>query len=108
MEKHVFDVAVEDVRRINSLEPKNLERKIIKFNEEFGELNAEIIKLLGYTYKPYDKAHLIEELADTLQCLLSMMADIEEKADITIEKDILPALLKKNQKWESKIQEYRQ
>ena len=103
-----FDDILWDIRRINEKEAKKLEFKIMKFNEEFGECNAEMIKLLGYTYKPYNREDLIDEMADSLQCLISIFADIEKKADISIENDILPAVLKKNKKWESKIQEYKQ
>lgn len=103
-----FQAIVEDIRRINKLEPKKLEHKIMKFNEEFGECNAEFIKLLGYTYKPYDRENLVDEMADSLQCLLAIFADIEEKIDISITEDILPAVLEKNKKWESKIPEYKQ
>lgn len=102
-----FKTVVEDIRRINQKEPKKLEHKILKLNEEYGEMNAEVIKLLGYTYKSYDKQDLIDELADTLQCLISVIVDIEEKADFTME-DVLAAVSKKNQKWESRIKEYRQ
>lgn len=103
-----FETVVSDIRRINKVESKKLEFKIMKFNEEFGECNAEMIKLLGYTYKPYDKQNLIDEMADSLQCLISIFVDLEEKTDISIEDDIFPAIMKKNKKWESKIEEYKQ
>ena len=108
MEKTKFELITEDIRRINKLEPKNLEFKIMKFNEEFGECNAEIIKLLGYTYKPHNRENLIDEMADSFQCLMSIFVDIEDKFGISIEEEIMPAVLKKNKKWEAKIEEYRQ
>ena len=99
--------AIQEIRDIGKLDPTCLEQKVMKFNEEFGECNAEILKLLGYSSKnkPYDKDHLIEEMADTLQNLLYIFIDIEDKTGISLENDILPTLFKKNQKWETNVNE---
>jgi len=96
-----------DIYRLNKLETKPLEAKFMKFNEEFGEMTAEALKYLGHTYKEYDSEHLKEEMADALQCLFSLYIDLGERTGINIIDDILPEILVKNKKWESKIKEYR-
>jgi len=97
-EELLLDWLIEDIRHLNDLETKSLETKFMKFNEEFGEFSAETLKFLGHTYKEYNKDHLKEEMADTLQCLLSIFIDLGEKTNIDIVEDILPEVLKKNQK----------
>ncbi|MCK9576710.1 MAG: MazG-like family protein [Candidatus Pacearchaeota archaeon] len=99
-------VILDDIERLNKLETKPIEAKFMKFDEEFGEMTAEALKYLGHTYKPYDKEHLKEELADALQCLLSIYIELGEKTGIDIVNDILPEILHKNKKWEAKIKEY--
>ena len=94
-----------EINELNELETKSLEIKIVKFNEEFGEFSAEIIKMFGYTHKPFDKDHLIEEAADALQCLLSIQLDICKKQNIQMS-DIFEKMVEKNNKWRNKIKEY--
>mgnify|MGYP005856233483 CR=1 FL=1 len=78
----------------------------MKFNKEFGEFISNYIKFKGYTYKPYDKDHLKEKAADTLQLLLSIFASIEKESGITIH-DILNEVFVKNKKWIDEILEYK-
>lgn len=101
-----FNIIYDEISRINGMEIKSTDIKILKFNEEFGEFIAEYIKFKGYTYKPYDKEHLKEEAADALQCLLSIFASIEKETGITIN-DILNEVFVKNKKWIDKISEYK-
>ena len=97
---------LEEIAELNKLENKSIPEKILKFNEEFGEFSAEVVKLLGLSHKPYDREHLVEEMADTLQVLLSTYLNIcVETGDITIN-DILNKIPEKNQKWREKMLEY--
>lgn len=104
--KEKFEQIIEDIRRLNEIENKPTENKFIKFNEEFGEFCAEYIKQIGYTNKKPNIDHLKEEMADALQCLISIYLDIEKKYGINILNDILPEILNKNIKWEEKIKDY--
>lgn len=97
---------IEEIRRLVKLENKTLEQKCLKFNEEFGEFAAEIIKFLGLTHKEYSREHLLEECADVQQVLLSIFVDIEQKTGITIE-EIFETIPEKNTKWLMKISQYK-
>jgi len=96
----------EEITRINKFETKaSISDKMLKFNEEFGEFNAEVIKFKGLTYKPYVRDELVGEMADTLQVLLSIYSDLEKDAGITLS-EVLEKIKVKNIKWENKIKEY--
>jgi len=95
-----------DINRINQMENKDIGGKFIKFNEEYGEFNAEYLKFLGLTYKDYDKDELLGEMADTLQVLLSIYNQICDETGITIS-DILNKIKEKNIKWETNIKNYK-
>jgi len=98
---------IKEIRYISKYENKSLPVKIVKFNEEFGEFCTEVIKYLGFSYKPYDRAHLIEEAADSLQVLLSIFVQLENEADIKVD-EILSTIPEKNKKWLEKISSYTQ
>ena len=100
-----FDKILEDIPRLNALDTKTIPEKVLKFNEEFGEFSQELIKLLGFTHKPYDEEHFIEESADSLQVLLSIQLAACKLKGISYSK-VLDALLVKNKKWEAKSKEY--
>ena len=100
-----FDSLLNEVRKINKLEPKSLAIKLVKFNEEFGEFSAEIIKALGESPKPYSKIELTNEMADVLQVILSIYDTIDKKYGITID-DVFAAMKTKNEKWKSTINKY--
>ena len=100
-----FDKILEDISRLNALDTKTIPEKVLKFNEEFGEFSQELIKLLGFTHKPYDEEHFIEESADSLQVLLSIQLAACKLKGISYSK-VLDALLVKNKKWEAKSKEY--
>ena len=102
----MFYKVTDDINRINQLESKDIGFKFMKFNEEFGEFNAEYIKFKGFTYKEYDKEELISEMADALQVLLSIYNHIGNETNITFS-DILEKIIEKNEKWERKIKEYK-
>jgi len=104
--KDMFYFVTDDINRINQLESKDIGFKFMKFNEEFGEMNAEYIKFKGFTYKEYDKDELKAEMADALQVLLSIYDTIGSETGITFS-DILVEIIKKNKKWENKILEYK-
>lgn len=101
-----LNLAVSNIARVLAKEPKGIAERVVKFNEEFGEFNAEIIKMLGLTYKPFDRQAIIEEGADALQVLLSIILTVCEEKDIDFDEFIV-ALQKKNKKWESKIKDYK-
>jgi len=94
-----------DIANINFLETKPTEFKFVKFNEEFGEMCAEYLKLKGFSYKLYNKDELLGEMADTLQVLLSIFSDIEKETDIFMS-DVIEKVKEKNIKWKNKINEY--
>ena len=57
---------LEDIKRISLLENKAVLERVLKLNEEVGEFATEIGKMIGFTHKPYDEEHLIEEGAWTI------------------------------------------
>ena len=101
-----FNKTIADIHRINQIETKDIGFKMMKFNEEFGEMNAEYLKFKGLTYKEYDKLELTKEMADALQVMLSIYDHIQGETGITID-EILSEILIKNKKWESKIKQYK-
>ena len=96
---------LEDIKRISLLENKGLLERILKFNEEFGEFATEIGKLTGFTHKPYDEEHLIEEGADALVVQFSIIIKICEMQNIDFQR-FIDAMERKNKIWESKIPNY--
>lgn len=106
--KNMSDInkVLEDIKRVSLLENKGIPERIIKFNEEFGEFTSEIVKLLGFTHKPYDEEHLIEEGADALQVLISIIFRISQEKNIDFQR-FIDAMETKTAKWESKIPDYR-
>jgi NTP pyrophosphatase (non-canonical NTP hydrolase) len=100
-----MDELLAEIEELNALDNKTLPERIIKFNEEFGEFNAEVGKLIGITHKPYDKPHLIEEAADFLQNAFSVLVATGELAGFTLD-DIYNEIKVKNQKWRSKAPLY--
>ncbi len=100
-----FKKIIDDIERLNGLDSKSIPEKFMKFDEEFGEFATETIKLLGFTYKPFDEEHFIEEAADSLQSLLSIQLAACRMKGIDFEK-VLDMILVKDQKWEAKIPEY--
>ena len=96
---------INEIEELSILENKTIERRIIKFNEEYGEFSAEIIKLLGDTYKPFDLQHLIEEGTDALIVFLSIILKLCKLLDIEFNEFLEMAEIK-NQKWRDKMPHY--
>ncbi len=96
---------IEEIKEFNSKDGKTLPERIIKFNEEFGEYNAEVGKLIGITHKPYDEDHLLEESADYLQNTISVLLETCESAGFTFQ-DIVDKVKVKNKKWREKAPLY--
>jgi len=69
--------------------------------EEVGELSAEVIKEEGYTYKEADPQKTLEEAADVLVMLLSIVDDSGFTQD-----DLINKAMEKCDKWEKKIDQY--
>jgi NTP pyrophosphatase (non-canonical NTP hydrolase) len=101
-----FYEILKEIQDINETETKELKDKILKFNEEYGEFNAELIKKLGLSYKEYSEDNLKSEMADTLQCLLSIYSQIFKETNMTFE-DILEEIKVKNKKWLDNIEKYK-
>lgn len=98
-------VALNNVIKLSRLEPKSVSVKFMKFNEEFGEFAAEVIKAMGYTHKHYDKDHLVEEAVDTVQVLVSILVSLFDELDIDVDQ-FLSKVTEKNEKWERVMNEY--
>lgn len=96
---------ITEINELNSIDGKTLPERFIKFNEEYGEFNAEVCKFIGITHKPYDRDHLVEEMADAMQNMFSVYLDICEKTGITIE-EVFQTILIKNKKWREKAPQY--
>jgi len=89
---------VEEIRELNK-DGKSISERTLKFSEEYGEMCAEICKFVGISHKPKDKDHLIEEGADALQSLISILLHLEKDYGISLENNILPMIIEKNKKW---------
>lgn len=100
-----FKKVIDDIERLNGLDSKSIPEKVLKFNEEFGEFSQELIKLLGFTHKPFDEEHFVEESGDSLQVLLSIQLAACRLKGIDFER-ILDKVLEKDKKWEEKMKEY--
>ena len=97
---------LEDIKRISLLENKGVLERILKLNEEVGEFATEIGKMIGFTHKPYDEEHLIEEGSDALVVLFSVILKICQEKNIDFQR-FIDAMEYKNGIWESKIPNYK-
>lgn len=104
MEK-IFSDLIKEIEELNELDNKSIAEIALKFNEEFGEFSAELCKVIGISHKPYDRDHLLEEAADSLQCHLSVILRTCKSLNIEFI-DILKTMSIKNEKWRSKIPLY--
>jgi NTP pyrophosphatase (non-canonical NTP hydrolase) len=100
-----LEKVIKEIEELSKLENKQIPEMFIKFNEEFGEFAAEVIKMIGCSHKPYDEEHLKEEMADALQCLLCLYLKISREKNFDI-KEVFEQVLIKNKKWKAKIAEY--
>lgn len=102
----MVDELIKEISELNTYDSKTLGERFIKHQEEFGEFSAEVAKLIGISHKPYDRDHLVEEMADALQNVFSIY-DHVTKIDSTITMaEVFETMKVKNQKWRSKIPEY--
>lgn len=99
-----------DILRLNNLDGKELSERSSKLFEESGELAQALnnyISIKGTEYKE-DKTKLdvLEEGADTIQMVLSILFDIFEghNPKVVFAK-LLEKIDQKNDKWEQKIKE---
>lgn len=97
---------IDEIEELNSLDNKSIPQRVLKFNEEFGELCAELCKIEGITHKPYDENNLREEMSDSLQCQISLILDVCKARGFSFT-EVLETILIKNKKWRSKIPEYK-
>lgn len=102
--KSTFSNAIADVKRLNKLDKKTTPLRFMKLTEELGELsNQYLIHTDVIPYKEKNLEELKGEMADVLQCVLSIYGDIEDQLGISIIDDVIPKVFEKNKKWESKI-----
>lgn len=101
----VWQTIIEEIEDLNQEDTKNLPERVLKFNEEFGEFAAELVKYVGITHKPFDQAHLLEEAADSFQCLMSIFIHAFQKTGISMDA-FQKEIFKKNHKWREKSKEY--
>lgn len=101
----LFEELIIEIKDLNVLEKKTIPEKFVKFAEEFGEFAAETVKMLGMSHKQYDRAHHIEEMADSLQVHVSTILSICEEKGIDF-KEVLVEMKNKNGKWREKIPQY--
>lgn len=102
----LFKKLIEEIQELSELENKPLEARMNKFNEEYGEFSAEIIKLFGYTQKDFKYEDLIDEGADALIVLLSIILKLCTSLNIDFD-EFLSAGIEKNIKWREKIPQYK-
>lgn len=105
MDIKLLEKIINEIQELSELENKSLERRIIKFNEEFGEFNAEVVKYLGDTPKPFDLPHLVEEGTDSLIVMLSIILKVCKIFDLSFNAFLYEAI-RKNEKWREKIPNY--
>ena len=101
----LFEELIIEIKDLNVLEKKTIPEKFVKFAEEFGEFAAETVKMLGMSHKQYDRAHHVEEMADSLQVHVSTILSICEEKGIDF-KEVLVEMKNKNGKWREKIPQY--
>jgi NTP pyrophosphatase (non-canonical NTP hydrolase) len=101
----MIEKIIKEINELSEIENKTVPEMFIKFNEEFGEFAAEVVKMLGNSYKPYDQEHLIEEMADSLQCLLCLYIKISKEKEFDL-KEVIDQVSRKNNKWREKISQY--
>jgi len=101
----MIEKVIKEIDELSGIENKTVPEMFIKFNEEFGEFSAEVVKMLGNSYKPYDQEHLIEEMADSLQCLLCLYLKISKEKEFDLN-EVIKAISVKNNKWRETIKTY--
>ena len=96
-----------DIQRINLLDPATPAERLCKLFEESGELAQAVNKKIGrkvVTETDEEVRELIlEESADTIQCVISLIDTWEISYDELIQK-----IASKNIKWESVINKRKQ
>ncbi len=102
----LFKKLIEEIQELSELENKPLEARMNKFNEEYGEFSAEIIKLFGYTQKDFIYDDLIKEGIDSLIVHLSIILKLCTSLNIDFN-EFLSAGIEKNIKWREKIPQYK-
>lgn len=101
----LFSQIITDIERVNDIDTKTIPEKVFKFNEEFGEFITELGKSIGMTHKVYDEPHLIEESADALTVIISIILISCKLRNIPFQK-VLEAMPEKIKKWETMCQKY--
>ncbi len=91
------------LRRISKLESKSLAERGLKLGEEYGELAAEIFKLLGKKSTNQTKKETLEHLREEAVDCLIMSLDILVKVK-TSDKDVRRLLNAKLDKWLDKME----
>lgn len=96
--------ALQNIKRINSLDPATPAERLCKLFEESGELAQAVNKTIGrkVVRETEDelRALILEEASDTIQCVFSLI----DAYGITYE-EVVSTIECKNIKWENVIRE---
>ncbi len=101
-----FKKTVKEIVRLNKLDEKSVSKRMCKITEEIGELAQAVNKTTGIKrLKKEDTKenmldNILEEGADSIQCVISLLG----KFGFTAE-DILRKMDEKNEYWEQVINE---
>ena len=94
--------ALEDIKRIDQMDYKSLEKAMCKFHEEVGEFAREVNKSIGMkTHNETEsqvRDNILEEMADTFQNLLLVASRFGFSID-----DIENEIMRKNEVWIRKV-----
>lgn len=96
-----FKKVVKEIDRLNKLDKKSPSKRMCKVIEEVGELAQAVNKTTGIKrLKPEDTkeaimANILEEGADSIQCIISLLLKYKFTA-----KQIVDAMNEKNVYWE--------
>lgn len=92
----------EEIQRLNVTDPASPQDRLVKTFEEVGELAQAVGKDIGRKIHSESKedirANILEEGADTIQCVISVL----DSYDISFE-ELCEAMTNKNGKWEQVI-----
>lgn len=90
----------EDIKYINKIDPADVSLRLNKLFEESGELAQAVNKTLGRKHHEEDVdalvSSVIEEAADTIQCVMSVLAEYD--VDYV---ELTNMIMLKNMKWKS-------
>lgn len=97
-----FDYIFELIKNVTSIQGYGLTERVIKLQEEVGELSAEVLKLKGFKNSELSKEEIKNNiLLETVDCLIMSM-DILNYGKFQ-KKDIIEVADKQIEKWLSQL-----